>query len=390
VRKCKGRTLHQPTKVCLTELLIFGVLVCGIVLLLIGACDSEDVPELACLTSFGFLAEDNATLGEDIIAVIDEENLFVTAVMPYGTEVTELVATFTCTGVSVYADGSAQMSGDTSNDFLDGLLYTVIMADETFRDYFVALEIALNPAKDLTSFLFPSAQNSQFPTDHVTTTTGTNITSIVISGTDISALVAKFETSGVRVAINGVEQESGSTVNSFTPAVVYSVKAEDGTSKDYTVNVTVSSLAYGDTHEGGLLIYLNGRGGGLVAATSDTAYLDWNDSYVGGTGTDIGAGAANTEMIVSAFGEGTYAAKACYDLELNGYSDWFMPSIEELRLMYTKLHLAGLGEFREFSSRYSSSSEIGQFTYAHDFNTGQSYMYGYKWSSFSVHAARAF
>jgi len=84
---------------------------------------------------------------------------------------------------------------------------------------------------------------------------------------------------------------------------------------------------------------------------------------VGGTGTGIGSGKGNTERIVAEFGDAEpdekktdYAAKLCSDLVYGGFSDWFLPSMEELNLMYVNLHKKGLGGFSGF---YWSSSEYG-------------------------------
>ena len=62
------------------------------------------------------------------------------------------------------------------------------------------------------------------------------------------------------------------------------------------------------------------------------------------TGTGIGAGKRNTELLVKAMGDKTYytmgakkvayAAKLCYDLVFNGFDDWFLPSKDELNLLY--------------------------------------------------------
>ena len=355
------------------------------------SCNTEEMPVIPCITSFGFSTDSNPTLTGDIIATIDEENGDISATMPYETDVTALVATFVSNGEAIYADGTVQISGVTSNDFMDGLCYTVIMADGSFRDYWISVAVTLNPAKEITSFSFPSAQNTQFPADLESAISGTDIATTVVSGTVVTGLVAAFEKTGVRVTVNGVEQQNGTTVNDFSSAVIYTVEAEDGSTRDHTVHVNISSLAYGDAHLGGLLFYLDGLGHGLVAATSDQGMATWcgTSVYIGGTGIDIGTGAANTYAIVTALGEGTYAAKLCHDLNLNGYTDWFLPSIEELHLMYTNLHLAGLGNFGAFP-RYFSSSEISQWAYAHDFSTGEYYLYGVKASNFQIRAARAF
>ena len=63
-------------------------------------------------------------------------------------------------------------------------------------------------------------------------------------------------------------------------------------------------LAIGDTYQGGIIFYLDGNGGGLIAAEADqSSGIQWyNGSYVttGATGTAIGTGSANTDAIILA------------------------------------------------------------------------------------------
>lgn len=51
----------------------------------------------------------------------------------------------------------------------------------------------------------------------------------------------------------------------------------------------------------------------------------------------IGMGRANTQVIVSTYRKGSYAARYAHDLTLNGYDDWFLPSADELDLMFNVL-----------------------------------------------------
>ena len=54
---------------------------------------------------------------------------------------------------------------------------------------------------------------------------------------DLSALVATFTTTGENVTVGPTAQVSGTTPNNFNSPVVYTVTAEDGTTRDYTATV---------------------------------------------------------------------------------------------------------------------------------------------------------
>lgn len=71
----------------------------------------------------------------------------------------------------------------------------------------------------------------------------------------------------------------------------------------------------------------------------------------------IGMGKTNTRAIVRAIGRGRYAARYAWMLEWNGYSDWFLPSENELYEMHSVLHTANvpMGDFKR--GYYWSSSE---------------------------------
>ena len=55
------------------------------------------------------------------------------------------------------------------------------------------------------------------------------------------------------------------------------------------------------------------------------------------TGTAIGTGQANTTSILTQVGQTNSAAKICDDLVLDGHSDWFLPSKDELNKMWLNL-----------------------------------------------------
>lgn len=161
--------------------------------------------------------------------------------------------------------------------------------------------------------------------------------------------------------------------------------------EDPTALVLSHSLAIGESHAGGIIFYLDDTGEhGLVAAPDDQgATVGWfNGEYreTGATGTGIGAGQANTSAIVAAQGEGDYAASLCDQLVLNGFSDWFLPSKDELNALYLSKALVG-GFSEDF---YWSSTEHGEGSaWEQVFNSGAQY-YANKNFSIRVRAIRAF
>ena len=108
----------------------------------------------------------------------------------------------------------------------------------------------------------------------------------------------------------------------------------------------------------------------------------------GATATGIGAGETNTGTIVTELGEGTYAAKIAYDAEVNGYDDWFLPSYDELNLMYENLHYKGNGGFST-NCYWSSSESNSNNACLQGFLNG--YLYSYpKYYIYDVRVVRTF
>jgi len=71
----------------------------------------------------------------------------ISVTMPFGTDVTNLVATFTTTGASVTVVATGpQTSGTTANNFTNPVVYTVTAADTTTATYSVTVSLAVaNP-----------------------------------------------------------------------------------------------------------------------------------------------------------------------------------------------------------------------------------------------------
>jgi hypothetical protein len=138
-------------------------------------------------------------------------------------------------------------------------------------------------------------------------------------------------------------------------------------------------LAVGDSYQGGKIAYLLKSGDpgydantphGLIAAPSDqsSGIKWWNGSFVLTNTVDysFGSGNANTNTIISIQGNGSYAAKLCADLTLDGYSDWYLPSLNEIEQICKNKDLVG-GFANAF---YWTSTEHGT-----------NYAYGWKFQS---------
>ena len=138
----------------------------------------------------------------------------------------------------------------------------------------------------------------------------------------------------------------------------------------------------------------------LESAPSSTEWTNkqWGSSgtLIGGTKAGIGTGKSNTAIIVAWLNDNFETGKAaqlCDALEVVNntvtYSDWFLPSKDELNLMYTNLYVEGVGDFTfEF---YWSSSEIDEYAaWVLEFKTFYFESNASKESSRRVRAVRSF
>lgn len=156
-------------------------------------------------------------------------------------------------------------------------------------------------------------------------------------------------------------------------------------------------LSIGDTYQGGIIFYLDASGcHGLIAAPGDqsTSAAWWNGSYMDtrAYGSGLFEGKYNTKMINWQQGGTTSAAAICYFY--NGDFKWYLPSIEELNLMYENIgqgNALGLGNVGNFSSSsYWSSTEYVNFdAWKQSFFNG-SQTNANKFSAYYVRAVRAF
>jgi DUF1680 family protein len=125
------------------------------------------------------------------------------------------------------------------------------------------------------------------------------------------------------------------------------------------MTVWISSAGYvaGDVGPaGGFIFYENPNYAAdgwryLEAAPFDqSAGAKWGcfrRAIAGARGTAIGTGKQNTADVMAACTDPGTAADLCANLSVNGVRGWFLPSRDELALMYRNLKAAGLGDFRD-------------------------------------------
>jgi len=135
----------------------------------------------------------------------------------------------------------------------------------------------------------------------------------------------------------------------------------------------------------------------LEAAPVETEFnAQWGtwDEDVVGTSTVVGSGKRNTQLIIDRLkklGEDGKAAQLCVSLNFDGYTDWFLPSKDELNLMYKNLKQKELGGFGDSWKWYWSSSQYStNIPWYQSFKDGLQYNNASKHYEFSVRAVRAF
>lgn len=162
---------------------------------------------------------------------------------------------------------------------------------------------------------------------------------------------------------------------------------------------TLANLAVGQSYQGGVIAYIfvsgdsgyvTGQTHGLITSnTSTSTGAQWGCSgtSISGTSTTFGTGLANTTAIVNGCSTTTIAAAVCFNLSSGGYSDWYLPSKDELNKLY--LNKLSIGGFSNVS--YWSSSQTNSTTaWSINFSTGASSSTSTKSTSMYVRAIRKF
>jgi hypothetical protein len=237
------------------------------------------------------------------------------------------------------------------------------------------------------------ATGAQGPTGLTGTNGATGATGSFTAGTSVGDMQYWNGTTWVRIPVGSsgqVLQLNASNIPSWTT---------------YTPSSSGLAIGIGDYYLGGIVGYIlqNGDPGydpnvvhGLIAAPFDqSTSAPWGCSGTlisGADGSAVGTGNQNTIDIMAGCGTAGIAARLCGDLVLNGYSDWYLPSLNELDYLMRNLGKLPVWSYGAMGSGgyWMSSTEINNTSYWAENNTLSPLAGGKPGGSTYVRAIRSF
>ncbi len=184
----------------------------------------------------------------------------------------------------------------------------------------------------------------------------------------------------------------------LTPNTTYYVRAYAITENNisaYGNEVSFQTLPVGEMGPGGGWVFFNkgNTDGGWqyleVAPSDQSTSSQWGcyGTSIPGTSLLVGAGENNTNLIMANCPSAP-AAGLCANLSLGGQTDWFLPSRDEMNLIYRNLlvnGIGGLGANWYWSSSESSSNGAWRFYFSNGYASSSG-----KLDNYYVRAVRAF
>ena len=158
------------------------------------------------------------------------------------------------------------------------------------------------------------------------------------------------------------------------------------------ISFKTSVFAPGLAYKGGYIFYVEPSGNnGLMCAATDLQARPYGCGLPMNTSTAIGTGLANTNAVMSTctnMNSYTSAAAECKNASINGFTDWYLPSRDELSLMYSNLRANNIGNFA--CEHYWSSSQYNNDLIWAVFFCGGAQFYDYSYKTYYVRPVRRF
>ena len=159
--------------------------------------------------------------------------------------------------------------------------------------------------------------------------------------------INQFPTIDNNKTVNGTGAgEFSAALTGLLRATTYYVRAyaTDGNGTNYGNEIKFETSS---------LYIVDNKGAKLYVHPVDNATLTWGPPGVAVGADSFFDGSANTGKLSLA--SGNYAAKTCSELVAFGYSDWYLPSKEELNILYQNRVLLGINQ-----GIYWSSTEVNE------------------------------
>jgi len=173
-----------------------------------------------------------------------------------------------------------------------------------------------------------------------------------------------------------------------------------GSYPSFTLSAS-SGRFVGELFGGGIVFYVydNGQRGFIASLTDLGTVSQWHTGFSNSGATNYYDGGANTAQIVGTQGAGSYAAKVCSDYMAGGFTDWYLPSLWELNLLFQNAAMIsfklandgnpGTSPLTATGSYWSSTQFDNELAYMIYFPDGTPYL-DYKNKSYRIRAVRRF
>jgi len=371
---------------------------------------ANDAPNYATL-SYGFrIAASHSTVASNTYVLQAETPTISPASgnVDYGTEVTLTTATtgaeirYTTNGVD--PDGSSSLYNPSSKPAVTSFPVTfkamAIKSGSTNSTvssalYTISSDATLKATSTVKGQVLVGLGTPNAVLDSALAGSVTITTAKALDTSNLTTFITLFDKTDSGGTTKVVKYANGASTANFATDTAYAnqtittldffiikVTSQDATTVLYykiIVTVTPPPPVVGDTYQGGKIAYVLVPGDpgydanvyhGLIAATVDQstgiiwALPAYQFTAVAGTLTTIGSGSANTDKIIvqNAAGSG-YAAGLARAYNGGGYTDWYLPSRDELNKLY--LNKTAIGGFAAqwywCSSQNSGSTAFNQY-----------------------------